>query len=686
MSIYNKIDLKAFLFTKHILVNDIDTPEENIPETLASLAKLFNIRITSGARLAHHDMIRFVATQLGENVPEPFYRGFPNSVLKLSGDEYLFDQILNYFITYDIGDMSSTRHSVLEDDREIERQAFKEAGSIKDFIIVDKAGAIAQMEKIVSDMMKSSRPLNQGQIDAAYTFISEHGYFPEMVASKNTAIIMYIALGDERFADLLSLSDVIKLTEEINFRFYLKQDIRCLNLDNPHRKLITKAIHRAFLNGKADVYNCFEKKARWAGLLHHIHYKARSEQEQKFLDLMRGSVNLSAYSVFEKELNDRKIRSAVDTLKEKKGSAALLRKLNYIVSRCETADNLEYVLDNIDSGNSVVLMQLYISYLQYEYERKARVFSYVKYNMNKTHRETEKETAKRRSLLSHEKVEVIKNRIEDNLKRNLKGRLGRVYIDPNMSNYAMPVRESAGAAGFGVLPRGSRKHIDNLHKIRGFTYWEQVDDIDLSVIGMDECGRQTEFSWRTMNESNSDAIVYSGDETSGYYGGSEYFDVDLDEFKKLYPDLRYLIFCDNVYSRKLFANCLCKAGYMLRDKEDSGEVFEPKTVESSFIVNCSSTFCYLFAIDLMKDDFVWLNTMQDSIAPVAGDTQLEFLIKTINITDIFNIRSFFEMAATEVVSDIAQADVIVTDKIIDAPEGVQTIREYDIEKIIALMQ
>ena len=129
-----------------------------------------------------------------------------------------------------------------------------------------------------------------------------------------------------------------------------------------------------------------------------------------------------------------------------------------------------------------------------------------------------------------------------------------------------------------------------------------------------------------MAAQQSDAITYSGDETSGYNGGSEYFDINLPEFKARYPEYRYLIFCDNVFSGVNFNKCFCKAGYMLRDEDDSGEIYEPKTVESAFLVDCESTFAYLFGIDLLKNEFIWLNLARNSNAQVAGNTPLAFLL------------------------------------------------------------
>ena len=677
---------KNILFSKHILVRDQRAEEKCVPEVLFSLAKLFNIRIIKGGDLAHRDMIMTVENiMIGTKVPEPFYRGFPQSVLKLTDDRLYYDQILNYLITYGLGDMSKTRHSVFEDEEDIVRKAFKETGSIKDFIIVKEDEAVSILQEMIDNALKGTKPLSEDLFECIDHYVKEYDYDPSYIASKNTAVKLIVYQENTRYAKHLDLSDVIKLTEELNFHYYYSENINQLNLKNKHRKLISEVIHKAFESGRTDVSVCFEKKRKWAGLLHHIHFKPVTEDEKKFADLMRGDVNMSSYSSFEKEMREKNIRSALSCLEGSKGSGAVLRNLNYILSRCESEDDIRFVLENIDTKNTIILMQLYISYLQYEFERVPRSFSYVKFNMSKSHIETQKEVERRRSLLDEDTVGKAKEVIGSALRRNLKGRLGRVYIDPSMANYALPIQESAGSTGLGVLPKGSRIHIGDAKKIRGFTYWELVDDIDLSVIGLDGRNVQTEFSWRTMADRQSKAIVYSGDETSGYNGGSEYFDVDIEEFRALYPDVRYLVFCDNVFSGKTFARCFCKAGYMLRDKEDSGRVFEPKTIESSFIVNNDSRFCYLFAVDLTAGDFVWINTRVDSFENVAGKKSAGHLVDLINVTHVFNLKDFFEMCAEEVTDDISSADVIVTDKTIDIPDGKEIIREYDFEKIIALM-
>lgn len=676
---------KKYLFNKHILVNEGNIESTEIQfDTIFALANLFNIKITEGEKLVSREMIKYASQRLGENVPEPFYRGFPQSVKELSADQLLFDQLVHYAITYGFGNFSEAGHSIFEKD--FERTAFKEGADIKDFVILNEMDADAALGNMINDLLLGTRPLSDEQYALVVEYVKDNNNFiPDGIGSKNTAIKLILDLRDNAYANYISMSDVIKLVDELNFQKYENTNIKKLNLKNQDRKFITSIIDILFSSGRVDIKNCYEKKKIWCGLLHHIHYVPKSEEAKAFVDAMRGNENLSVYSAFEKAMTEKNVKTAVDALKTGKGSAAVLRNLNYIISRCESVDDLKYIIDCIDTDNVIVLIQLLIQYSQYKSGNQARTFKFTKYNRLITHMETEDEKKKRKSIISEGQANMLAAEITKNLERVLKNRLGKVYIDPAMKNYAVPIQENTSQGGFGVLTKGSRIRIPDTKKLRAFTYWEKVDDIDLSVFGIDDNGNRKEFSWRTMAHNQSDAIVYSGDETAGYYGGSEYFDIDMEKFRKRYPNIHYLIFCDNVFTGIDFNKCYCKAGYMTRDLEDSGEVYEPKTVNSSFLVDCASTFAYLFAVDLETNDFIWLNIARESRARVAGTTNMDFITDYFHLADIINVYSFFEMMATEVVSDISEAEVVVTDKSVECPEGVQVIREYDIEKMIALM-
>lgn len=671
---------KDYLFTKNIFV--ADKAAENPFETCFSLAKLFDIKITEGAALAHKDMIRTAEELLGRYVPYPFYKGFPESVRELSQAQLLFDQLVHYTVTYGFGCVSAPGHSIFE--RDFERIAFNEETEPKKFIILTEEAAEARLMEAVEDMLSSSRPLSEMQYEVVSGYIALYSYKIQSCACKDTAMRLLCENRDTYYVRFLALSDILKVVERINYEDYDNRNIRKLNLRNVDRRFITGMLDLVLERGRCDVRECFERKAVWNGLLHHIHYKPKCENGVSFLSLMRGEGNRSVYSDFERYMAERDIKEAVRVLRSGKGAGAVLRNLNYIISRCESEEEVNAVLGHTDTDKALLLIQLIMQYGAYSAER-ARSFKFVKYNLMRKHTETEEEMEHRRSALSKEKVQWLSNIMKEKLKALLGGKLGRVYIAPEMHKMAIPLQESASSGGYGVLAKGSRISLPKGKVVRAFTYWEKVDDIDLSVVGIMENGEQKEFSWRNMYRKQSNGIGWSGDQTSGYGGGSEYFDIDPVEFKKEYPEIKYLVFSNNMFSWSSFDKCVCRAGYMMRSKINSGEVYEPKTVKSAFAVKGDNSFSYLFGIDLGKREFVWLNVNRDSSTRVAGTTSFAFLIDYFQAVDTLSLADLFAMLASEVVEDPALADTVLGDGEYTLAEGAEQIRSYDFEKITKLL-
>ena len=679
-----KAIFKNYLFNHDILVSEATEKNSNAFETRFALAKLFNIRVVEGESLVTADMIRYIGEQLGVNVPDPFYKGFPESVRKLTSEQLLFDQILHYVCTYGMGDFSERGHSLMEEF--IQRDGFNEKTEIRNVYVVSEEIAISKIAEYIENLLAGTRPVNEDQYELICEYIREYEYKVKSCASKNMAIKLLIEFRDIHYTNFIAMSDVIKLLDEMNYRFYGNENIKALNLKNQDRKFITCIINQLFHAGCCDIRNCFEKKAVWNGLLHHIHYHPINEVSAQFVQCMRGKENFSVYAEFEKAMSAKDIREAVMALKKGKGSGAVLRNMNYILSRCESEEDVQFVMDHMDSTNGVVLMQLLMEYAAYDADDSRRTFKFTRHNKLAVHEETDVEMKARKSMISEKTAELLCVAIKNNLRKIYAGKLGKVYIDGSMKNIALPMQEAASSSGYGILPKGSRIHIEDGKKVRAFTYWEKVNDIDLSVIGICADGSQDEFSWRSMWGKQSDAITYSGDETSGYHGGSEYFYVDIKKFKEEHPNVKYLVFCDNVYTSGVtFDKCICKAGYMLRDVKDSGQVYEPKTVKTSFAIDGNSRFAYLFAIDLNANDFIWLNVARDSYEAIAGTTSFEFITKYFDMTSVMNVHELFSMMASEIVDDVTDAEVIVSDKATDVVRDVEVIRSFDTEKILALM-
>lgn len=674
-----KTIFKKQLFAKHILVSE-GAPCENMVELIMAFAKRLNIRITSGHELASIETFKFAAEELGQNIPKPFYIGFPESVKGLSKDELLFDQLYSYLKTYGLEDFSSATHSIFEE--EFARAAFWEVTTAKDFIVVNESVAKVKLKEMVENLLLSSRPLNEVQYNLVKEYIGTYKYKVEKCKCKETLIKLLLDTGDLHYMRLLHLSDVLVILQHILYNHYRSFKLKKLNLRNRDRKFLSNMIDVA-LEGRFSIKDCYEKRADWCGLLHHIHYKPKSEKAVDFVNKMRGGENQSAFSKFEKHMQGD-VKDAVDCLLNEKGAAAVIRKLNYLISRCKDSQDVDYIMSKIKTTNNLIILQNLLQYKQYKV--KPRTFKFTRFNKLKAHTETKKEFERRKSIIDEKYIDRICTLLKENLEENLKGKLGKVYIDDGMEKIALPIQETASMGGFGVLPKGSKLDIPYGKKVRLFIYWERVNDIDLSIMGLTEKLKSMEFSWRTMASNQSDALTFSGDITSGYYGGSEYFDIDIDGFQNLFPKIRYLIPCANVYSGTPFANCKCKAGYMERDVMDSGEIFEPTTVQTSFAITVNSTFAYLFAIDLQTRELIWLNIGRDSNSIIAAANGFDFLIDYFNMCDIINLNSFFAMMADEVVDNIEDADVVVSDKVEDTFNGdKQVIRSYDLDKLLAFL-
>ena len=74
-----------------------------------------------------------------------------------------------------------------------------------------------------------------------------------------------------------------------------------------------------------------------------------------------------------------------------------------------------------------------------------------------------------------------------------------------------------------------------------------------------------------------------------------------------------------------------------------------------------------------------------SSAAVAGTTRLGFLTEYFDLTSVMNVHEFFSMMETEIVDGMADAEIVVTDKLVDVKEGTEVIRSCDTERILALM-
>ncbi|MER6720196.1 hypothetical protein [Streptomyces halstedii] len=150
----------------------------------------------------------------------------------------------------------------------------------------------------------------------------------------------------------------------------------------------------------------------------------------------------------------------------------------------------------------------------------------------------------------------------------------RLLIDPDVLDVALPLSGRATTSGLGVLPRGSISAVDG-EQLRFFVYWKETKDrtdYDLSALLL-HADYSTD-SWLSYTSLKAVGGEHSGDITEAPEGASEFINLSLDRVRST-----FIVPQVNIYAGESFEEVEESFfGFMLRDGEQKGRPFEPRTV------------------------------------------------------------------------------------------------------------
>jgi stress response protein SCP2 len=188
--------------------------------------------------------------------------------------------------------------------------------------------------------------------------------------------------------------------------------------------------------------------------------------------------------------------------------------------------------------------------------------------------------------------------------------LGAVYIDDRLSGFNVPFSQRSASKTLRTVPRGSRYDLADGDTVRFFIHWKDISgcgydnrvDVDLSSVALDADHKFKEHIGYTNLRTLG--CHHSGDITSAPDGASEFIDISIE--KCLKKGIRYLVMSVNSYTGQLFSDIPeCFAGVMMREKANSGEIFEPKTVDNRLDLTSESRICLPMIIDLEERQVIW---------------------------------------------------------------------------------
>lgn len=244
--------------------------------------------------------------------------------------------------------------------------------------------------------------------------------------------------------------------------------------------------------------------------------------------------------------------------------------------------------------------------------------------------------------------------------------LGKCYLDARLKNYLVPFSQRSASKALRTLVRGSRLPLPDGSTLRFFVWWKNGRsrvDIDLSAAMYDADFRYID-TLAYYNLKNFGAH-HSGDIVDAPKGAAEFIDIDL--AKCLKRSVRYVVMCLNSFTEQPYCDLPeCFAGWMARQKPNSGEIFEPKTVIDKVDVASDTRMCLPAIFDLVEHEVIWADIalsgsprFPNNVHHNLGGVSLMLQALTqLRKTDLHTLFSLHVKARGEVVSEVEEAQTV----------------------------
>lgn len=184
-------------------------------------------------------------------------------------------------------------------------------------------------------------------------------------------------------------------------------------------------------------------------------------------------------------------------------------------------------------------------------------------------------------------------------------RLGKCYLQPELVNYLVPFSQRSAAKSLRTLVRGSRLPLPDCRVIRFFLWWKNGTsrtDIDLSA-GLYDDGFKYVDVVSYYNLKNFGGH-HSGDIVDAPQGAAEF--IDLDIARTIAAGVRYVVMSLNSFTQQPYCDLPeCFAGWMARTHANSGEIFEPRTVQDKVDIAANTRICLPAVLDLVEHQVIW---------------------------------------------------------------------------------
>ncbi|WP_040813732.1 TerD family protein [Nocardia concava] len=386
---------------------------------------------------------------------------------------------------------------------------------------------------------------------------------------ENRAVVnaVLVMAGEELL--LADPTDVLRLACELfGGDVTLRQPTAFRSIPRPVRRMLLAGLDRmiAANPGKLGDIGLYREPWKRLGERLHPHEYAQWPYAAEVFAVARGERTVRSFAARVEELFGRgDVVGAAHALRSAPG--LLMRSLDRLLREAPAADQ-DAVLDAVELALERVSGRVVLSvreHVENRGSRRQRLFVNGQ-GRGRVFPDT-------RRAIDPKVLDRLRDLLDAEVRRRL-SITGRVLVDPEILGVALPLTGKASATGFGVLPRGSVSAVDG-QLLRFFVYWKQRvlrTDFDLSALQLNADYQNPR--WLSYTNLTDQGGRHSGDITEAPDGASEFIDLNLRKVRS-----RFVIPQVNIYGGEGFDQVEESFfGFMLRDAEQQGRPFEPRTV------------------------------------------------------------------------------------------------------------
>lgn len=614
----------------------------------------------------------------------PMYADFPKGVMDAHFSELYINAMVHYWSD---GILYPKNHRKRVNDR---LPLFDETK-----VKVLQLGSEADVRQIFDNICTSRTSISRtDREDVAYLFETENMKLPDNIPHKeNAAYISALYLQKNPLARVSGLRKYIKTATDVLRLVTAMSDGDVSLAENTRYRSFSRRQRRMIMELLSGCPNIEEDmlryKERWIRIGERIHpsefdcsrYTLAYDRAINAFDKLRNNRKIETFAgKVEFDLAYGEYESALAELVKRPGELA--RRLDQLLRVAHKESVIRSFASVAEKVSTPVLLQVREHFLHRAEQADVRVF-FPKGSLAKCHSE-------RNNLPDIDEKycqEVI--RICENALVKIYGQrepMGKVYLSEDYRNYVVPFSQRSASKAMKTIVRGSRLPMDSqTNAVRAFIWWTNRDkcdlesyddgrvDIDLSAAIFDENWNYMEHVSYTNLKSAKYKACHSGDIVNGGPvdgdGVSEFLDVDVDSVVRC--GARYVVYQVYSFTCQTYADMPhAMFGWMERADVDSGEIYEPKTVEQKLDLTADSMVCIPVIFDCVKREFIWcdMNMSLSGIHANIGGNNLEsnlsgvaavcYSMVNVKKPDLYDLIALNVMGRGVLVDNREDADIV----------------------------